>query len=151
MTAGFASAVTLPTYNVTNIGILPGAPTINTLAIAGDAMSSSGTYFAGMGVYGANWNGPFPMGFSGNGSATVNTLTPYAGNTGSHQWYYTPAQVPLTVGNQPNGINNSGTAVGQYNGQPVYNTFGSTTPTSIPGVSGGMALRNQRQRVDCRR
>ena len=139
--AGVASAA-LPAYYATNIGMLPDPLDINTLAVCGDAMSSSGNYIAGMGVYGANWTDPYPMGFCGNGSTVnINTLSPYTGNiSGPHsQWYWTTAPIPLTTGNQPNGVNTSGTVVGQYNGQPVYNTLGSTTPTSIPGVSGGFA------------
>ncbi len=119
----------LPAYYATNVGQLPGQ---NNLGIYGDAMSSSGNYVAGLGL----WGGGPAMGFRSNGSM-VSTLSSNAGS--ANQWYWTPAPIPLTTGNQPNGVNNSGTVVGQYNGQPVYNTLGSTTPTQIPGVSGGMA------------
>ena len=147
--AGGVASATLPPYYVTNIGQLPDPSEVNTLAVCGDAMSSSGIYVAGVGVYGSSWGqvpGPSAMGFCYNGS-TVSTLSSYAGNN-QYQWYWTPPPIPLTTGDQPSGVNNSGTVVGQYkfpaggnpDTEPVYNRVGDTTPQIIPGVPGGTAF-----------
>ena len=102
----------------------------------GYAMSNSGNYVTGIGLYPWNPANGFNqgMGYYYNGS-TVSPLasTVLSGWANNYEW----PGVPVWNPNQPNGVNNSGIVVGQYNNSAFYSLQGGA-PVTIPGFPDGV-------------
>ena len=134
--AGPASAQIAPAYYVTNIGQLPNGVLGSGIGNFGYAMSNSGNYVTGIGLYPWNPANGFNqgMGYYYNGS-TVSPLasTVLSGWANNYEW----PGVPVWNPNQPNGVNNSGIVVGQYNNSAFYSLQG-VLPVTIPGFPDGV-------------
>ena len=134
--AGPASAQIAPAYYVTNIGQFANGVLGSGIGNFGYAMSNSGNYVTGIGLYPWNPANGFNqgMGYYYNGS-TVSPLasTVLSGWANNYEW----PGVPVWNPNQPNGVNNSGIVVGQYNNSAFYSLQGGA-PVTIPGFPDGV-------------
>jgi hypothetical protein len=137
--AGPGSATTLPAYNVTNLGSLPGTQSAWNY---GFGLSPNGAYAVGGCIWTTTANDPglyIPVGYLYNG--TVQSLGPVPSGQDAGWGTGGPDAGGGSAGginkNMPWAVNDSGTVAGQFNGTPFYSTGGA--PVAIPGAPSGAA------------